>query len=63
MTNRNIRTCPVCKEKFYPAPQHVYKTSPKSTRLVCSYHCMLKYRQEVEKKMKEINRRKKNENI
>lgn len=48
--NSYSHTCPVCKEKFIPAPQHVYKTTPKSARLVCSYHCMLKYRREMELK-------------
>lgn len=45
-----MHTCPVCKEKFYPAPMHVYKTTPQSEKLVCSYHCMIKYRREKEEK-------------
>ena len=57
-----IHTCPVCKEKFYPAPEHVYKTCPTGS-LVCSYHCMIKYRKEVERKKKENKRKRKNENI
>lgn len=54
-----IHTCPVCGEKFLPAPMHVYKTSPNSDKFVCSYHCMLKYRKEHKPRRKQ--RRNKNE--
>lgn len=49
----NMHTCPVCKEKFLPAPIHVYKTSPNAETLVCSYHCMLKYRKEHQPRRKQ----------
>lgn len=32
--------CPVCKKKFYPAPQHIYKN--KKGAKVCSYTCARK---------------------
>ena len=54
--------CPVCKEKFIPAPLHIYKTTTHG-KLVCSYHCMMNYRKEQERKKRELKRKKKNENI
>ena len=46
------RKCPVCGNKFLPAPMHVYKTTPESDRLVCTYGCMMKYRREAEQRRK-----------
>ena len=37
-------TCPQCGRKFIPAVYHAYRTSPKGAR-VCSYTCMLRYRE------------------
>lgn len=51
--NSYVHTCPVCKEKFLPAPQHIYRKTPNSKTLVCTYSCMLKYRKEVERKKRE----------
>lgn len=36
------RKCPVCGEKFIPAPQHVYKERHAPYRLVCSWSCVCK---------------------
>lgn len=60
--NCYMHICPVCGKKFLPAPQHIYKTSP-AGRLVCTYHCMIKYRKEQERKKRELKRKKKDENI
>lgn len=41
------KTCPVCGEKFYPAPMHSYKVGNSAhNKLVCSYSCMRKYERE-----------------
>lgn len=37
--------CPVCGERFRPAPMHVYKTTERG-KLVCSYSCMMKFRKD-----------------
>lgn len=51
-------TCPVCGAKFYPAPLHIYKTSPKG-RFVCRYNCMVKYQKEQERKKRENENKRK----
>lgn len=42
--NIMAKKCPVCKEMFIPAGQHVWKI--KGDRLVCSYKCMRKFEKE-----------------
>ncbi|MCC8022973.1 MAG: hypothetical protein LIO46_04235 [Clostridiales bacterium] len=37
-----VETCPVCGEKFVPAPEHVYRDKQRQDKLVCSYTCMRK---------------------
>ena len=38
------KKCPICKNKFIPAPQHAWKIgTEKGGQLVCSYHCMRAY--------------------
>lgn len=59
--SRYMRVCPVCGEKFLPAPEHVYKTTPESQRLVCTYSCMMKYRREAEQKTRRRKKGYKNE--
>lgn len=43
--------CPVCGNKFVPAPMHVYKT-PKG-QAVCSWSCLCEYRRKKNKNKKE----------
>lgn len=41
--------CPVCKRKFIPAPEHIYKEC-RGKRLVCTYRCMLESERKYEAK-------------
>lgn len=52
--------CPVCGVKFYPTPQHVYKTSQwsRGSKFICSWGCLVKYRKEQEQKNKKRRRKK-----
>ena len=38
-----LHKCPVCKQKFIPAPEHRYKGY--GDRLICSWACLCKYRE------------------
>lgn len=35
--------CPVCKKKYYAAPDHAWKIGSGAGRRVCSYSCMRKW--------------------
>lgn len=48
-----VRTCPVCKKTFVPAPEHVYRLH-KNSGLVCTYSCLLKGRRAIEEKKKGV---------
>lgn len=38
---RKARACPVCGQKFRPAPQHAWTITRRTMpELVCSYSCM-----------------------
>lgn len=41
MSEYGLIECPICKKKFYPAPQHAWKITGDAK--VCSYHCMRQY--------------------
>ncbi len=51
-----VATCPVCGEKYVPAPQHAYRVGYKRNgrplRRVCSYHCVLAYERAHDKEAK-----------
>jgi hypothetical protein len=32
--------CPICKKRFYPTPQHVYKKAGSKSK-VCSWNCVI----------------------
>lgn len=34
----HMTTCPTCKKKFIPAPEHAWQVG--KSRIVCSYSCM-----------------------
>ncbi len=38
-----LKKCIVCEKEFLPAPFHAYRVSPKSSKLMCSYTCMINY--------------------
>lgn len=46
-----IQICPLCNEKFIPAPQHAW-TKYDSDVLVCSYHCFRQSEHDYFKKQK-----------
>lgn len=47
--------CPICKKRFYPTAQHVYKKAG-SKRKVCSWNCVIEsekiYKAKLEQKQK-----------
>ena len=51
---RPIKVCPICKNNFIPAPQHIWKIKSSSYhfKLVCSYKCMREFEKQKEGKKK-----------
>ena len=43
-----MRKCPICKKRFIPAPNHIYRINTKG--LVCSWGCVRKHEREKEKR-------------
>lgn len=46
-----VRTCPVCGEKFKPAKEHAYHIEQNKNKLVCTYSCMRKWQSGNAKKL------------